>query len=96
MAGKVGRPFGSLHSTEVRQRIKTAQILNRLNHFVLGTRNGKDTCLMEPHQVSAALGLLKKVLPDLQAVDATIKGDGGGPVLFQMIASDIPTHPKAD
>ena len=73
-----------LHSMEVRQRIKTTQILNRLNHFVLGTKNGKDLCHMEPHQVTAALGLLKKVLPDLQVVDIdmTHGGDPHRPILI--------------
>lgn len=79
-----GRPKGSLHSTEVRQRIKTSQIINRLNHFVMGTKNGRDTCVMEPHQVTAALGLLKKTLPDLQNVDMTLRGDAAAPIMISL------------
>lgn len=71
-----------MHSALVRDRIRTTQIVNRLTHFVLGTKNGKDSCLMEPHQVSAALGLLKKVLPDLQAVDTTLHGDAAHPIVL--------------
>lgn len=52
----------------VRQRIKTTQIVNRLCHFILGTENGKDKCVMTPAQVTAALGLLRKSVPDLLGV----------------------------
>lgn len=75
-----------LHSMEVRQRIKTTQILNRLNNFVLGKKSGRDTCIMEPHQVTAALGLLKKVLPDLQVVDIDMT-HGGDPTRPIMISN---------
>lgn len=74
-----------LHSTEVRQRIKVTQIVNRLNHFILGTKNGKDACVMEPHQVTAALGLLKKALPDLQNVDLTLRGDAAAPIVISAL-----------
>jgi hypothetical protein len=84
-----GRPKGSLHSTEVRQRIRTTQIVNRLNHFILGTKNGRDTCLMEPHQVTAALGLLKKTLPDLQSVDLTLRGDAAAPIMISSVDSKL-------
>ncbi|MCG8445722.1 MAG: hypothetical protein MI753_08415 [Hyphomicrobiales bacterium] len=46
----------------VRAAIKTGQIINRLTDFV----NGKVE--MTSPQVTAALGLLKKSLPDLQSV----------------------------
>lgn len=51
------------HDELTRQKIQTSQLINRLQSFV----NGE--CEMAPHQVSAALGLLKKTLPDLSAVD---------------------------
>jgi hypothetical protein len=50
------------HPEEVREKIKTSQIINRLNLFVRGKIS------MAPHQVTAALGLLKKTMPDLTAV----------------------------
>lgn len=49
------------HTDYTRTKIQTSQIVNRLSQFVNGTVE------MEPHQVTAALGLLKKTLPDLSA-----------------------------
>lgn len=46
---------------EHRAKIKCTAILNALNEHVLGLRD------MSATQVSAGLGLLKKVLPDLSA-----------------------------
>jgi len=59
-------------SDEHRLKIKTSQLINRLNDFV----NSKVE--LTPAQVTAALGLLKKSLPDLQATQLT--GEGGGPI----------------
>ena len=50
------------HPEEVRQKIKTSQLVNRLNNFV----NGKIE--LSPHQVAAALGLIRKTMPDLSAI----------------------------
>lgn len=77
---KPGRKKGTLHSLEVRDRIRTTQIINRLQHFVLGTKNGKDLCIMNSEQVRGAVALLRKVLPDLQSVDATVRGDPNAPL----------------
>jgi hypothetical protein len=63
MPGKPGPKPGSMHSEVVRDRIRTAMLLNRLTGFVLGRID------MQPHQVTAALGLLKKTVPDLQAIE---------------------------
>jgi len=51
------------HDENTRQKIQVAQILNRLNALILGQID------MPPHAVTAALGLLKKALPDLQSVE---------------------------
>jgi hypothetical protein len=64
------------HPDEVRQKIKTSQLVNRLNSFV----NGKIE--LSPHQVTAALGLIKKTMPDLSSVDATHKGDAEHPIMI--------------
>ena len=48
---------------KVRERIRTALISRRLTNHVLGKVE------MSPTQVSAALGLLRKTLPDLAAVE---------------------------
>jgi hypothetical protein len=49
------------HDERTRAKIQTSQIINRLNSFVNGEVK------MEPAQVTAALGLLKKTIPDLSA-----------------------------
>lgn len=53
------------HTEEVRKRIQTSQLLNRLTNHALGEVDMTST------QVTAALGVLKKSLPDLQSVALT-------------------------
>lgn len=48
-----------------RQKIQASQIINRLVNFV----NGEVSLL--PHQVTAAVALLRKVLPDLASVEVS-------------------------
>jgi len=64
---------------KVRQKIQTSMLVNRLSSFVKGDVK------MEPAQVTAALGLLKKSLPDLTNV--TLSGDKDNPVgvVFQTV-----------
>lgn len=59
-------------SDEHRVKIQNSNILNALIEHVSGKRE------MSATQVSAGLGLLKKVLPDLQST--TITGEEGGPI----------------
>lgn len=56
----------------MRDKIQSSQIVNRLEDHVL---NGTD---MTKSQVSAALGLLKKCVPDLTAM--TVAGDEDSPL----------------
>jgi hypothetical protein len=63
------------HDERTREKIRTSQLINRLNSLVSGEI---DPASMPPHAVTAALGLLKKVLPDLQAT--TISGDQDNPL----------------
>lgn len=49
------------HPDEVRKRIQASQLINRLEEHINSGRPG----IMDSSQVSAAMGLLKKVLPDL-------------------------------
>lgn len=49
------------HDERTRAKIQTSQIINRLNSLVNGEVE------MQPHQVTAALGLLRKTIPDLSA-----------------------------
>ena len=51
------------HDENTRKKIQASQLINRLTDHVL-----KDLDLTAT-QVTAALGLLKKTLPDLSAVD---------------------------
>lgn len=60
------------HSTKTRERIQTSMLINRLTSFVKG-----DVELSGP-QVTAALGLIKKTVPDLSAIQHT--GDAENPV----------------
>jgi hypothetical protein len=59
------------HSELVRARIKSSQLVNRLQGFVLGAkdRKSKRKIDMSPHQVAAALGLLRKTVPDIQSIE---------------------------
>lgn len=60
MAARTRRVF---HDDETRKKIQASQLVNRLRDHALGEVD------MTPTQVTAALGLLKKALPDLQATE---------------------------
>ena len=59
------------HDQRTRDKIRTSQLINRLEAFALCEEDPqtKKPVKMESHQVSAALGLLRKTLPDLQATE---------------------------
>jgi len=60
-----GRKAGFKMTDEHRDKIAKSNILRRLIDF----SEGKVGVDMAPHQVTAALGLMRKVLPDLSAVE---------------------------
>lgn len=60
---KPGPKVGQIWSEQHRNRIRAAMLTNRLQNFVMGRIE------MSPAQVTSALGLLKKVVPDLQAIE---------------------------
>ncbi len=62
-----------------RSAIQTTQLCKRLSLFVLGEKDPATKKLVEMSapQVTAALGLLKKTLPDLSAVDQTTTHEAG-------------------
>lgn len=64
-----GRQPGFVMSNEHRTKIQNSNILNALVEHALGQREMAST------QVTAALGLLKKIMPDLESVDSTVHGD---------------------
>lgn len=68
------------HQQDIRLKIKTSQLVNRLQDFVL---DGKDPKTGDPVEIDAARLkaieiLLRKSLPDLSAV--THKGDEESPI----------------
>lgn len=67
-----GREKGFVMSHEHRLKIQKSNVLNVLLQHVEGKRE------MSATQVAAGLGLLKKVLPDLQSVE--LSGDSENPV----------------
>ena len=54
------------HSEEVRAKIQTSQLINVLQDHVFNGTEIKKT------QVSAAIALLRKTIPDLQSVEGTL------------------------
>lgn len=60
------------HDDKTRAKIQTSQLINRLEKHIL---NDLD---LKPTQVTAALGLLKKTLPDLANVE--LSGNEDNPV----------------
>jgi hypothetical protein len=78
------------HDARTRLKIKTSQLVNRLQNFALGV----DGIAMSREQVRAALGLLAKTLPDLQSVALT--GGDGGPVNTVTRIELVPVTPAED
>lgn len=65
------------HDSKTRERIRTSQLINRLEKFVLSETDGENGKVeLSPAQVSAALGLIKKTLPDLAQVDGNVNHSG--------------------
>jgi hypothetical protein len=71
------RVFSPKHDQHTRDKIQTSQLVNRLNSFALDTT---ESIRMTSDQVRAALGLLKKTIPDLAVTSHT--GPDGGPVMI--------------
>ena len=69
---KVGRPMGKLHQDDVRSKIQTSQLLNRLTEHALGIIE------LSQSQVRAIEILIKKTLPDLSSIE--LKGDADSPL----------------
>ena len=91
MAGKPGmhtRLLSPARAEEIREKIKATLIVNKLEEHIL---EGKE---MSPSQVSAALGLLKKAVPDLGAI--TVSGDPDSPLRTSMTVDFVsPAPPEA-
>ena len=76
-----------MNIAEAREKIRTTQIVKRLQGHIDGDIE------MVPSQVTAALGLLRKSIPDLAAV--THQGDADNPVkiehAFRWLAQQEPS-----
>jgi hypothetical protein len=81
-----GRKPGFVMSDAHRVKIQNSNILNALIEHVDGKRE------MSATQVSAGLGLLKKVLPDLAAV--TIEGTGKNGEFVTRIITELVRPPS--
>lgn len=57
------------HQQSIRDKIRASQLVNRLENHVFEDLELSQT------QVNAALGLLKKCVPDLKATEMDIKGE---------------------
>lgn len=66
-----GRKPGFVMSDEHRVKIQNSNILNALIEHASGEREMSST------QVSAGLGLLRKVMPDLSSTEAAVSHSGG-------------------
>jgi hypothetical protein len=58
-------------------------LINRLENHVLPDEDG-NTVDLTTTQVNAALGLLRKAVPDLKAMELT--GDDGGPLQINLVS----------
>jgi hypothetical protein len=74
------------HDTQTREKIRTSQLINRLESHAFGEVELTQT------QVRAIEILIKKTLPDLASVELT--GDKDNPVALQLIKRTI-VDPKS-
>lgn len=82
MSGQRGRRPGFIMGPEHRAKIANSKILNRLIAHAEGDEE------MSQSQVTAALALLKKIMPDLSAQTVEHSGPDGEPIEFANV-SDI-------
>jgi hypothetical protein len=80
--GRGPKGANAIHSELVRERIRTKAIVNRLTNHVLGRIE------MSATQVTAALGLIRKTVPDLQAIEHS--GEVAQPV--HKVSAEPPTE----
>jgi hypothetical protein len=73
------------HQDDVRLKIQTSQLVNRLQGFALGSPDPKTGNPMEidPTRLRAIEILLRKSLPDLSNVNVELTGEDGGPVQIE-------------
>jgi hypothetical protein len=68
-----------------RDRIKSTLLIDKLqNHILEGAEHP-----MSKTQVSAAIALLKKTVPDLQSIEAVHRGDAAHPIMISSTDSQL-------
>ena len=72
-AKKRGDGLPPQRQMKVREQIRATQLINRLEGHVLGGKKGETVPMLDT-QVRAALGLLKKCVPDLSVADINQSG----------------------
>lgn len=70
------------HPDDVKAKIQTSQLINRLTEHALSPEP-----IMDASQVTAAVKLINKTIPDLKAIEHT--GEGGGPISIETITRRI-------
>ena len=76
------------HDPKTIEKIKASQLINRLTDHILNDYE------MKKSQVSAALGLIKKVVPDLAATQHEISGPDGGAIETKWTVEVVETTKK--
>ena len=79
------------HQQDIRLKIKTSQLVNRLQDFVLGGVDPKtgDPIEIDSQRMKAIEILLRKSLPDLSAVDINANVNGGLTVTIQAADANL-------
>jgi len=85
MATRTRRPN---HDAKTIEKIRSSQLVNALINHALGKND------MQSTQVTAALGLIKKIMPDLAAVQQEISGPDGGAINTKWTLDVIDATPK--
>jgi len=71
-----------------REQIKVKALLGRLQAFALDDPDNPTSIRMTRTQAQVGLALLRKVLPDMQALEIT--GEGGAPIQVQVLRFSDP------
>lgn len=77
------------HDPKTIEKIRATQLIKRLEEHVLGEVEMGST------QVTAALGLIKKVVPDQAATQHEISGPDGGPIETKWQVNVVETNAKS-
>jgi hypothetical protein len=72
------------HQDDVRAKIQASQLINVLQDHALGK-----TADLSASRLKAIEILLKKTVPDLTQMQAEITGEGGGPVVTQVLLTAL-------